>query len=96
MIGNSGYYVTFETDASNLQTSAAGSRLDNNGQPDVYLYTDTRKITLLQSQSNSDEALPVGAQHPAMSFYANYILFDSPAQTRAGTRQIFLRWLGSL
>jgi hypothetical protein len=98
VIGNSGYYVTFETDASNLQTSAAGSRLDNNGQPDVYLYTDTRKITLLQSQSNSDEALPAGAKDPAMSFYANYILFDSPANTRsgAGNRQIFMRWLGSL
>lgn len=98
VIGNSGYYVTFETDASNLQTSAAGSRLDNNGQPDVYLYTDTRKITLLQSRSNSDEALPGGAKNPAMSFYANYILFDSPAGTSTGNgaRQIFLRWLGGL
>jgi len=98
VIGNSGYYVTFETDASNLQTSASGRSDDNNGQPDVYLYTDTRKITLLQSQSNSDEALPGGAKNPAMSFYANYILFDTPVATRTGggARQVFLRWLGSL
>jgi hypothetical protein len=98
VIGNSGYYVTFETDAGNLQTSAAGTRLDHNGQPDVYLYTDTRKITLVQSVENTGQPLPAGGKNPGMSFYANYIVFDSPARlsTGDGPRQIFMRYLGGL
>ena len=98
VIGNSGYYVTFETDASNLQSTAAGSRLDNNGTSDVYLYTDTRKITLLQSVSNPGDVIPGGGKNPGMSFYANYIVFDSPAPLGSsnGGRQVFMRWLGAL
>jgi hypothetical protein len=93
VIGNSGFYVTFETDASNLGTSASGRALDNNGAPDVYLYTDTRKITLVQSTNAAGDILPGGGAHPGMSFYANYIVFDSPA---GGSGQIFMRFLGGI
>ena len=98
VIGNSGFYVTFETDASNLQSSAAGSRLDDNNVPDTYLYTDTRKITLLESVSNAGDVMRGGGAHPGMSFYANYIVFDSPAPLGSinGGRQIFMRWLGGI
>jgi hypothetical protein len=98
VIGNSGYYVTFETDASNLQTSAAGSRLDNNGVTDTYLYTDTRKITLIESTNDAGDVIPGGGMRPQMSFYANYILFDSPGPlgSSSGDRQVFLRWLGGI
>jgi hypothetical protein len=98
VIGNSGFYVTFESDAGNLQTSAAGSRTDNNGKADTYLYTDTRKITLVQSVKNTGDALAGGGKNPGMSFYANYIVFDSPAPagSTTGARQIFMRYLGGI
>jgi hypothetical protein len=33
-----------------------------------------------------------------MSFYANYIVWDSPAPlgSRGGNRQVYMRWLGGL
>jgi hypothetical protein len=96
VIGNSGYYVTFETDASNLGVNANGRPGDDNGNPDSYLYTDTRKITLVESVADKGAPLNGGGQHPSMSFYANYIVFDSPAPMNAdgGAHQIFMRYLG--
>ena len=84
MIGNSGYYVTFETDASNLseRTRSAGTTTTT-AQPDVYLYTDTRKITLVQSVATCS---PAAARTRSMSFYANYIVFDSPGAIRRRQR----------
>jgi hypothetical protein len=96
VIGNSGYYVTFESSASNLSVNASGSPGDSNGRPDVYLYTDTRSLTLVQSVREKAVPLPGGGQNPSMSFYANYILFDSPAPlgSQSGPRQVFMRYLG--
>jgi hypothetical protein len=95
VIGNSGYYVAFESHASNLQTGADGGRVDGNGSPDVYLYTGVRKITLLESVKGGGTALPRGGMNPSMSFYANYILWDAPAPLGSGGhRQVFMRWLG--
>ena len=79
VIGNSGFYITFESDASNLGVNALGRASDTNGKPDVYLYTDTRDITLVQSVEEKAVPLPGGGQNPSMSFYGNYIVFDSPA-----------------
>jgi hypothetical protein len=96
VIGNSGYYVAFESRASNLQTGADGGRVDNNGASDVYLFTGVRKITLLQSVKSKGVALPRGGANPSMSFYANYILWDAPAPLGSGgPRQVYMRWLGS-
>jgi hypothetical protein len=110
VIGNTGHYITFETDASNLGVNANRRTGDENGLPDVYLYTDVRKITLVQSVV--EKALPMdrGGQHPSMSFYANYIVFDAtlplngPAAdvlrtlvtpgAALGTPQIYMRYLG--
>jgi hypothetical protein len=99
VIGNSGFYVTFESDASNLGTSAAGNSNDNNGAPDVFLFTDVRDLTLIQSVTTQDEQLPAGGLSPGMSFYANYIVFDSPAPLGSGgggNRQIYMRYLGGI
>jgi hypothetical protein len=98
VIGNSGFYVTFESDASNLQTNAGGATADNNGQPDVYLYTDTRKITLVQSVEQKGEPVRGGGRNPGMSFYSNYIVFDSPARLGVGTgaQQVFMRYVGGI
>jgi hypothetical protein len=96
VIGNAGYYVTFQTDASNLGVNALGRVGDGNGRPDVYLYTDVRKITLVQSVREKAQPVPGGGQNPSMSFYANYIVFDSPAPLgeREGAHQVYMRYLG--
>jgi hypothetical protein len=91
VIGNSGYYIAFETRASNLGSTAARGRTDHNRRPDVYLYTGVRRITIAESVRTKGR--PIGGRHPGMSFYANYIVFDAPG--RHG-RQVLMRWLGGL
>jgi hypothetical protein len=96
VIGNAGYYVTFQTEASNLGTNALGRTGDGNAKPDVYLYTNVRKITLVQSVEQKAVPLPGGGQNPSMSFYANYLVFDSPAPLgeAQGVHQVYMRYLG--
>jgi hypothetical protein len=98
VIGNSGYYVTFESDATNLGLNAVLRTGDSNAQPDVYLFTDVRNLTLVQSVEEKAEPLPGGGENPSMSFYANYIVFDSPAPLgrQEGPHQVYMRWLGGL
>jgi hypothetical protein len=99
VIANSGFYVTFESEASNLGVSASGSTGDDNGSPDAYLFSDVRNLTLLQSVEEKAVAMPGGGQNPSMSWYANYILFDSPAPLGTSDdnpRQVFMRYLGGI
>lgn len=97
VIGNSGYYITFETNADNLGTNSTGRRYDENNALDVYLYTNVRDITLVQSVGE-EKGIPVngGGGKPSMSFYANYIVFHaaSPLGSRRGTPQVYMRYLG--
>jgi hypothetical protein len=55
-----------------------------------------RKITLVQSVEEKAVPVPGGGQNPSMSYYANYVLFDSPAPLGLGgsASQIFMRYLG--
>jgi hypothetical protein len=94
VVGNSGFYVTFTSEATNLGVNALGRAGDDNGAPDVYLYTDARRITL--AQSVAENGVPAGGDNGTMSYYANYVVFDSPAPIGAGggPRQIYLRYLG--
>jgi hypothetical protein len=92
VIGNAGYYVTFESDATNLGVNALARIGDANGRADVYLYTDVRRITLVESAEQKSLPLPGGGRNPSMSFYANYITFDSPAS--GGGEQVYMRYLG--
>lgn len=96
VIGNSGFALAFETDASNLGVNALSRVGDTNGQTDVYLYTDVRELTLVQSVQKKAVPLPGGGRNPGMSFYNNYITFDSPAPLGAesGPSQVFMRYLG--
>ena len=96
VLANSGYYIGFDTDAGNLGTNPNGDLRDDNGMPDTYLYTDTRKITLLESVDASRHTLAGGGANPSVSYYANYFLFDSPAPPGAasGHHQVFMRYLG--
>jgi hypothetical protein len=97
-VGNAGYYVTFQTEASNLGTTASGAATDRNAHPDVYLYTDVRDITLAESVETKGDPLAGGGMNPSMSFYANYIVFDSPAPLGSadGPHQVYMRYLGSV
>ncbi len=97
VIGNSGYYITFESRADNLGTTSTGRLYDENDAPDVYLYTDVRKITLAQSVLEKGIPVSGGGQSPSMSFYANYVVFhaNAPLGARRGdTPQIYMRYLG--
>lgn len=98
VIGNSGYYIAFETDATNLGVNALGRPGDFNRHPDVYLYTGVRDLTLVQSVAEKAEPLTGGGRHPAMSWYANYLFFDSPAPLDGlgATRQVYQRYLGAV
>ena len=55
-----------------------------------------RNLTLVQSVREKAVPLPGGGQNPSMSYYANYIVFDSPAPigARSGGHQIYMRYLG--
>lgn len=98
VIGNSGYSLAFETSASNLGINSLGRAGDTNGAPDVYLYTDNRKLTLLESVEQKAVPLPAGGTHPGMNFYNNYITFDTPAPIGAasGPTQVYMRYLGGV
>jgi hypothetical protein len=98
VIGNAGFYVAFQSMASNLGTNANGNPGDSNGKPDVYLYTDVRKLTLVQSVEQKAAPVPGGGDNPSMSFYANYVLFDSPAPlgSSSGPHQVYMRYLGGI
>ena len=96
VIGNSGYYVTFQSEATNLGVNALGRIGDYNGRPDAYLFTDVRDLTLVQSVEEKAVPLPGGGQNPSMSYYANYVVFDSPAPMGVGSgqHQVYMRYLG--
>jgi hypothetical protein len=96
VIGNSGYYITFESHADNLGTTSTKRLWDENEALDVYLYTDVRKITLAQSVWEKGVPVRGGGERPDMSFYANYVVFhaNAPITALRGTDQIWMRYLG--
>ena len=52
----------------------------------------------MESSVEKGRPLPGGGRHPSMSFYANYIVFDSPAPIGAtnAPHQIWMRYLGEV
>ena len=96
VIGNSGYYISFESDATNLGVNSLSRVGDFNSRTDTYLYTNVRDITLVQSVFEKAVPLPGGGHNPSMAFYANYITFDSPAPmgSPSAPHQVFMRYLG--
>jgi hypothetical protein len=106
-IGNSGFYITFQSDASNLGVNSLGRTGDPNGRTDVYLYTAVRDLTLVQSVEDKAVPLGGGGTNPSTSWYANYVFFDTPVGGHAGlplglsapagggvVQQILMRYLG--
>ena len=95
-IGNSGYSILFQTAACNLGVNSLARTGDANGKPDVYLYTNVRDLTLVQSVQEKAVPLPGGGVNPSMNFYNNYVTFDSPSPLGAasGPDQVYMRYLG--
>ena len=76
----------------------------------MYLYTNVRRMTLVQSVAEKALPLDDGGQHPSMSYYANYIVFDAAvplagpggsllaslvrAGAALGAPQVYMRYLG--
>jgi hypothetical protein len=96
VIVNSGYFIGFETDASNLPIKATGERGDRNAQPDAYIYTDTRKVTILESVDSGLNPFRTGARRPDTSYYRNYVVFDSSANSASAPPQVYLRYVGGI
>lgn len=96
VIGNAGFYITFQSEAQNIGEGGPRQRALPHGHPGTYLYTDVRKLTLCESAFPTGDPIAGGGANPSMSFYANYIVFDTPAPAGStdGTRQVYLRWLG--
>jgi hypothetical protein len=96
VIGNSGYYITYQSDASNLGVNSLRRVGDFNRAPDAYLYTGVRDMTLVQSVIEKAVPLDGGGYNPSMSFYANYITFDTPTPMGSvgGPHQVYMRYLG--
>jgi hypothetical protein len=89
VVVNSGYYIGFESDSTNLGAQPGTQ---------AYLYTDVRKMTQVRSVDSGGDPLPGGGRHPGVSYYANYIVFSSPAPlgSPVGGDQIFMRYLGGV
>jgi TolB protein len=98
MISNAGYYIMFDSDATNLGVNSLSRAGDFNSRTDSYLYTNVRDITLVQSVFEKAVPLADGGVNSTMSWYANYILFDTsaPMGTMNQPHQIYMRYLGPL
>ena len=95
-IFNSGFNVAFVSDASNLSTKTNGEAGDRNGRRDAYFWTDTRKVTALESVNSSGDQMAAGSQNVSTSYYRNYVVFDSAGNNANGAPQIYLRYLGGI
>jgi hypothetical protein len=97
VVVNSGYYIGFETEASNLGTRADRRRMDSNGLADAYLYTGVRNLTLVESVGERyGVPVPGGGRNPSVSYYSNYFVYDSsaPRGSKGKDHQVFMRYLG--
>ena len=94
---NSGFYIGFDSDASNLGTEGSERQWDDNGVTDSYAYTGVRNLTLVMSQDpDLATGMPFagGGEQTHPSWYLNYVLFSSRGADAEGQRQIWLRYLG--
>jgi hypothetical protein len=96
VVVNTGYFVGFESNATNLPVKGSGALGDVNSLPDAYLFTGTRKVTLLESVDSSNNPFLTGGRRPSTSYYRNYMVFDSSANDPLAAPQVYLRYLGGI
>ena len=98
VITNAGTFTVFETDASNLNTHKA--QADSNGLADAYIWLQPLGFTQVESVDDTQNGhqLPGGGQHPDINYYANYLVFDSPAPLGAttGPHEVYMRYRGGI
>jgi hypothetical protein len=96
VVVNTGFFVGFESDATNLPTKTSGAKEDKNGVTDAYLFTGSRKVTALESVDSSTDPFSTGGRRPSTAYYRNYVVFDSSANNKGAPPQIYLRYLGGI
>jgi hypothetical protein len=96
VVVNTGYFVGFESNAANLPIKSSGVLGDVNNLPDAYLFTATRKVTILESVDSSNNPFLTGARRPSTSYYRNYAVFDSSANDPLAPPQVYLRYFGGI
>jgi hypothetical protein len=89
-----GTNVFFASSAGNLQSTVRGTLFDRNGAGDVFFWSALTGNVSLQSRDSHNEILnnrsggqtsedadhvaQAPAENPAVSYYGNYVLFESP------------------
>jgi hypothetical protein len=96
IVVNTGFFVGFESDATNLPTKSSGVKEDKNGTTDAYLFTGTRKVTILETVNSSNDQFSTGGLRPSTSYYRNYVVFDSSGNNPDAPAQVYLRYLGGI
>jgi hypothetical protein len=96
VVVNTGFFVGFESDATNLPVKSSGAKGDQNGQTDAYLFTGSRKVTILESVDSSNDPFEAGGRRPDTAYYRNYMVFDSSANNPNAEPQVYLRYLGGI
>lgn len=96
IVVNTGFFVGFESDATNLPTKSSGVKGDNNGTTDAFLFTGTRAVTILETVNSSNDQFVTGGRRPSTSYYRNYVVFDSSGNNPSAPAQVYLRYLGGI
>lgn len=96
VIVNTGYFIGFESDATNLPVKTSGAKGDTNKRTDAYLFTGTRNVTALESVDSNNDPLRSGGRNPSTAYYRNYVVFESSANSLSAPPQIYLRYLGGI
>jgi hypothetical protein len=96
VIVNTGYFVGFESSATNLPTKTSGVKEDKNGLPDAYLFTGTRSVTAIETVNSSNDIFSAGGRRPSTAYYRNYVVFDSSGNDANDPPQVYLRYLGGI
>ena len=96
IVVNTGFFVGFESDATNLPVKTSGAKGDNNKKTDAYLFTGTRKVTALESVDSNNDPFRSGGRNPSTAYYRNYVVFESSANSLTAPPQIYLRYLGGI
>ncbi len=96
VVVNTGFFVGFESDATNLPTKTSGVKEDRNGRTDAYLFTGTRKVTAIETVDSNNDIFSAGGRNPSTAYYRNYVVFESSANDASRPAQVYLRYLGGI
>jgi len=70
-----GWFVVFDSEATNLRPSSHGS--DLNGERDVQMWYDRSNRASIESRDSDNRALRAPSQQPSIGLHGNYVAFES-------------------